>query len=115
MPELDEVVAEVEELLGADSKLVQDFKKQLRYQQCDPPDEFGSLGVGKTLWLYREWLREKYGDIPEVMKKRRNRFYNREAIRAWVLRHYRRYYDEHRRRRGLAPFYRPEDYPPEED
>ena len=46
---------------------------------------------------------------------RRNRFYNPGAIDDWVLKHYRRYKDEQRRRRGLPPFYRPEHYPPEED
>ncbi len=115
MPTLEEFIAEAEELLGPDSKFVRDLKGQLRGEQSDPPDEFSRAGGPRVLWLYREWLRERHGDIPEVIKMRRNRFYNPDAIDEWVLKHYRRYKDEQRRRRGLPPFYRPEDYPPEED
>ncbi len=115
MPTLEQVIAEAEERLGPDSKFVRDLKKQLRAEQCDPPDEFGRPGIAGELWLYREWLREKYGDIPEVMKIRRNRYYNHEAIEEWARKHYVKYFNEHRRRRGLPPYYRPEDYPPEEE
>ena len=107
---LEKRVAEAEEQLGPDSNRVKSLREQLRSEQCSPPDRFYRLGTAGDFWLYREWLREKYGDIPEVMENRRNRFYNPEAIDEWVLKHYRRYYDEQRRRRGLPPFYRPEDY-----